>query len=155
MRARLHSGKAVDEVDLDRLRELYAALGPGFPAAALAVFAGDDPSEGGDWCVSYRGRTQRCLRASEFSNDELFILPPRWEVMRVVVRTLRGKLTKRGDVVSVTGYFYCRPRGSWTNERIPFLHLWTMCAGQALSFESFLDNIELRRVGRVGACLVA
>ncbi len=154
MSRRLRNGGAVDEVDLERLRVLYAALGPGFPAAALAVFTGE-ATAGDDWCVSYRGRTQRCLPAGELSNDELFVLPPRWEVMRVVVHALKGKPTKRGDVVSVSGYFYCRPRGSWTNERIPFLHLWTMCAGQALRFDSFLDEIELRRRGCGAGCLAA
>ena len=55
-------------------------------------------------------------------------------------------------MVTVQGHLYCRPRGSWDNERLPFLHTWTMCAGRALRFESFLDDLELRRHGRLEGC---
>ncbi len=145
----------VDEADLERLRVFYAALGPGFPIEALSVFEGEQAAHDEDWCLRLRGRTLRCFGAEELSNDELFVMPPNWEVTRVVVRDLRGSLTKRGEVVSVTGHFYCRPHGSWGNERLPFLHLWTMCAGRALHFESFLDGVELRRKSHLEGCPAA
>ena len=152
MRWQSHSPTSVDDADLKRLRGLYDALGLGFPPEALQVFGGDEAADRGDWCLSRNGRTLRCLGADELSNDELFALPATWELMRVVVRTVGSKRTKRGHVVSFGGHLYCRPRGSWGNERFPFLHIWTMCAGRALHFEDFLDGIELRRSGRLNGC---
>ncbi len=131
---RWRSTKTVDERDLERLRVFYAALGPGFPPEAVSVF-GDDEADL-DWCVMHRGRLRRRLSSAELSNDELFDLLPTWELTRVEIRTMSGKLTKRGVLVSVGGYLHCRPRGSWYKECLPFVHRWTI-----------LDGTELTRAG--------
>jgi hypothetical protein len=126
--------------ELEQLRNAYSALGPGFSRGALTLF-GQDGAEGGDWCIKVNGRRSRCLGAAELDSTDLFALPPGWEVMRAEVRQLAYK---RGRV-TVTGFIYCRPRGSWENIRLPLFHVWTMCLGKALRFQSFLDGIELYR----------
>ncbi len=155
MKWRSGNGGTVDEADLEQIRGLYAALGLGFPPEALRVFGDGDATASDEWCAGYRGSTSRCLKATEFSSRELFTLPPAWDVMRIVVRNVRGERVKRGDVVSVTGHVYCRPRGSWATDRFPFLHVWTMCAGKVLRFESYFDGLELRRMGRIEGCAAA
>jgi hypothetical protein len=146
-----HKSRAADEADLEQLRALYASLGPGFPPQAQRVFAGEEANDE-SWCLGHNGWQLRCLPALELSNNELFSLPPGWELMRVDIFSLTGKLTSRGELLNVSGHLYCRPRGSWETMRLPFLHLWTMCAGRALSFQSFLDGVELRRVGGLAGC---
>jgi hypothetical protein len=150
-----HKSRAADEGDLEQLRVLYASLGPGFPAQAQRVFDGDGAGGDGSWCFAYNGRRLRCLAAPELSNYELFALPPDWELMHVVVSSLTGRLTSRGELLNAIGYLYCRPRGSWESVRLPFMHLWTMCAGRALRYESILDGIELRRAQRLEGCPAA
>ena len=130
----------VSDEALERLRDAYSALGPGFPPQALALFeqeSGESP--GMWWRLGPRGQ-RRLLATSELTSSDLFSLPPTWEVRRV---DLRGLSARRG-LISASGYMYCRPRGSWENLRVPFLHTWTMCRDKALSFQSFLDEIELR-----------
>jgi hypothetical protein len=61
--------------------------------------------------------------------------------MRAEVRSVKAKR----DVVTVTGFIYCRPRGSWEHVRLPLLHVWTICLDKALRFESLLDGVDLRR----------
>jgi hypothetical protein len=138
-----------DAADLERLRRLYAALGPGFASEVLGVFAdGEAPAaQGNAWCLRYNGHLERCLPTLELSNHELFAMPPAWEVMRVTVSRLGGRLTKHGEQFDVAGQLFCRPRGTWETMRLPFMHLWTIRAGRVLRFESLLDGIELRRVG--------
>jgi hypothetical protein len=148
---RSHKRRSVDDAELESLRDVYAGLGLGFPAAALRIFGGEDGGENGgddgEWCLHRRGltRTLRCLRASELSNRELFALPPAWEIMRVVARDVTARGTKHGDLVSVGGDLYCRHAGSWDHLRLPFFHLWTMRAGRALRFENLIDDTELTR----------
>jgi hypothetical protein len=132
----------VADDELEQLRSAYRALGPGFPAEALSLFSEDNVVDGGDWCVKVFGKTSRCLRASELATTDLFALPVTWEVMRAEVR----RLTFKRGVATVTGFMYCRPRGSWENMRIPLLHVWTIRLGKALRFENLLDGIELSRV---------
>ena len=134
---------------------LYAFLGPGFPPQVLRVFASEAEREGESWCLAYNGWQLRCLAALDLSNNELFALPPGWELMRVDIAKLTGKLTSHGEVLNVAGFFYCRPHGAWEDMGFPFLHLWTMCAGRALRFQSFFDGIELQRVGRLEGCQAA
>ena len=131
--------------ELERLRNAYRALGPGFPPEAMSLFSEETQADGGDWCVKVFGKTRRCLRASELATTDLFALPGTWEVMRAEVR----RLTLKRGVATVTGFMYCRPRGSWENMRIPLLHVWTMRLGKALRFENLLDGIELCRIERV------
>jgi hypothetical protein len=154
MFGRTHNRRAVDDADLFRLQDLYGALGLGFPAEAVRVFGGEDGRDGGDWCLYRRGRirTLRCLSPPDLSSHELFSLPSTWEITRVVARDLTGQRTKHGDLVSVGGDVYCRARGSWDTARLPFYHLWTMCAGRALRFENLLDGTELKRRGRREVC---
>ena len=149
---RTHKRKAVDEADLEPLRGLYGALGLGFPAEALGIFSDDGGRESDDWCLYHNGRRRRCLSAPTLSNYELFALPTTWEVQRVVARDLTARQTKRGDLVAVGGELYCRPRGSWENVRLPFFHLWTMCAGKALLFDNLLDGTQLRPRARLERC---
>ncbi len=130
--------------ELEQLRNVYSALGPGFPAEALSLFGEDAGADGQDWCVKVFGRTSRYLRASEIASTDLFALPGTWEVMRAEVR----RLTYKRGVATVTGLMYCRPRGSWENVRVPLLHVWTMRLGKALRFENLLDGIELSRAER-------
>jgi hypothetical protein len=134
----------VADEELEQLRNAYRALGPGFPAEALSLFGEGVGADGGDWCVKVFGRTSRCLRASELASTDLFALPGTWEVMRAEVR----RLTYKRGVATVTGFMYCRPRGSWENMRVPLLHVWTMRLGKALRFENLLDGIELCRAER-------
>jgi hypothetical protein len=132
----------VADEELEQLRNAYRALGPGFPAEAQSLFSEDAEADGGDWCVKVFGKTSRCLRASELATTDLFALPGTWEVTRAEVR----RLTYKRGIATVTGFMYCRPRGSWENMRIPLLHVWTMRLGKALRFENLLDGIELSRV---------
>ncbi len=132
----------LSDEELEQIREAYRALGPGFPAEAQRLFDPDAGDDGGVWCVKVLGRRSRCLNAGELASTDLFALPASWEVMRAEVRRLACKRS----VVTVTGFMYCRPRGSWENVRVPLLHVWTMRLGKALRFENLLDGIELSRV---------
>ena len=61
---------------------------------------------------------------------------------------VRGLATKR-DVVTVTGFMYCRPRGSWEHMRVPLLSTCGRCVqGKALRFENLLDGLELSPAGQ-------
>jgi hypothetical protein len=143
---------AAHDVDLEALRGLYAALGPGFAFEARQVFEGEDRSDGEEWCAGLNGFRVGCLAVSDLSGERLFMLPEKWELTRVAVQQLKGRLTKRGDVVKVRGYLYCRLRGDWDVEQFPFLHMWTMCAGKAIRLESFFDGLELRRSAPLARC---
>ena len=145
MRIRRHT-RPVDAAVRERLVELYAALGPGYPGEVARVFAGEDATVDAAWCAGYAARTELCLKADELSSGVLFALPPTWEVMRTVILNLRGGFSRQGELVSVTGHLYCRPRGSWRIDRLPFLHVWTIRAGTAIRFESYFDGIALRRM---------
>ena len=68
--------------------------------------------------------------------------------MRAEVR----RLTYKRGVATVSGFIYCRPRGSWENIRVPLLHVWTMCLGKALRFENLLDGLELGRADGLTRC---
>ena len=136
---------ADDEMDL--LRGAYGALGPGFAPEALKLFD-QDGAEGGDWCIRVNGRRSRCLATSALDSSDLFLLPPTWEVMRAEVR----RLTYKRGIATVSGFMYCRPRGSWENIRVPLLHVWTMCLGKALRFENLLDGLELGRADGLRRC---
>lgn len=141
--------------DVEGLRAFYDALGLGFPLEGRALFGGGDAFAPDSWSVVQRGRRLGYVDASEISNDELFALPAGWEITRVAVHTFESRHTGRGEVVTVGGHLYCRPRGRWGNERFPFLHIWTMCAGRALRFEDFLERVELKRLSRVEGCPAA
>jgi len=149
-----------DETDLEALRALYAALGPGLPIEVARVFAGDGSAASEQWEGRVRRSRGLILTTQRWQHLDdgpitpagLFLLPPAWELTRSELARLSGELTKRGDLLSAEGTFYCRPRGSWDTDPLPFLHLWTMCAGRALRFESFLDGLELRRVGHLEGC---
>ena len=136
--------KQVADEELEELRDAYRALGPGFPPEALRLFDSDVGASGGDWCVRVYGRRSRCLSVRELASTDLFALPSTWEVMRTEVR----QLTSKRDVVTVMGFLYCRPRGTWENIRVPLLHLWTMRLGRVVRFENLLDGIELSRAHR-------
>ena len=126
---------------LERLRSAYRALGPGFPPEAVALFAYGGDDGGGAWYrLAPRGQRRR-LATAEMTSNDLFSMPPNWEVMRVELR----RLNARRGLVTASGFMRCRPRGTWENLRIPFLHTWTMRDGKALTFQNFLDSIELRR----------
>ena len=129
----------VTDEELERLRSAYRALGPGFPAAALGLFEPEAGAGEGEWCVKMFGSTARCLNAGALASTDLFALPPSWEVMRTEVRGL----ARRRSVVTVSGFMYCRPRGTWEKIRVPLLHVWTLSLGKALRFENLLDGIEL------------
>ena len=134
---------------LEQLRGVYRGLGPGFPAEATRLFSEDGVADGGTWAVSVNGHTPRRLNVEDFSSTDLFVLPSSWEVMRAEVRSL----TAKRDIVTVTGFIYCRPRGSWEQMRVPLLHVWTICLGKALRFESLLDGVELRRADGLTRCV--
>jgi hypothetical protein len=125
--------------EVDRLREAYRGLGPGFPDAAARLFEQDAGAEGGEWYVKVFGRLVRRLRVGDMTSSDLFALPSTWEVMRAEVRGLKAG---RG-FVTVSGFMYCRPRGSWEHMRVPLLHVWTMGVGKLQRFENLLDGIEL------------
>ena len=131
----------VGDDDVERLRSVYLALGPGFPAEAFALFEHEGGDGGGVWCRLAPHAKPRFLTATELASTDLFGLLPSWEVMRVEPR----RLTARSGIITVTGSMYCRPRGTWENIRVPVLHAWTMCQGKALRFQNLLDDIELRR----------
>jgi hypothetical protein len=145
---RARDSERATDGNVERLRAMYHALGPGFPAEALRLFDREPGADGGGWCLRHNGHVLRCLSAGELASADLFSLPPSWEVMRVVVHNLMPKR----DIVTVTGSVYCRPRGSWETMRLPLLHVWTMCADRALRFESYLDGIELSRIDELVSC---
>ncbi len=134
----------VDEAELDQLRDVYASLGMGFPAQALRLFGAEEKSGPRGWCLRHLGRTVRCIKSPDLSNTELFALPARWEVIRVVAKGLAGRHNKRGDQITVYGEMYCRPRGTWEKIAIPFQHVWTLRAGRVLLFENLVDATILR-----------
>jgi hypothetical protein len=138
----------VAEELLEQLRGIYRELGPGFPAAATRLFSTEGGADGGDWALSVNGHPARRLNAHDLASTDLFVLPSTWEVMRAEVRSVRAKR----DVVTVTGFIYCRPRGSWEYLRLPLLHVWTICLDKALRFESLLDGLELRRADGLTRC---
>lgn len=149
-----------DETDLEALREFYAALGPGLRPEVERVFAGDGSPGSVQWqgCL-HRGRglvlaplRWRRLTSDGLTPERLFLLPPGWELTRAALAKLDGTLGKKGDLLSAQGTYYCRPRGSWANDPLPFVHLWTMCAGRALRFASYLDGLELRRDQTLAGC---
>jgi hypothetical protein len=116
-------------------------LGPGFAPEVFALFDTGSGVQRREWCLVAFGRRLRCLRASELESDDLFALPPTWEITRVVPRHLTRR---RHGRVAVTGLLFCRPRGSWEMMQLPFLHVWTLSRGRASRFENFLDGIDLR-----------
>jgi hypothetical protein len=138
----------VDEELLEELRDVYRDLGPGFPTAATHLFSTEGVADGGDWALSVNGHPSRLLNTNELASTDLFVLPSTWEVMRAEVRSVKAKR----DVVTVTGFIYCRPRGSWEYLRLPLLHVWTICVNKALRFESLLDGLELRRADGLTRC---
>jgi hypothetical protein len=148
MRARRH--RVPDEAALEALRELYGALGPGGPLAVARVFAGDGSPASERWCSAYH--RDLCRAADELCDRSLFALPPGWQLTRAELRRLAGEHTRRGDRLAAAGVFFCRPRSGGPTERFPFLHVWRMCAGRALRFESQLDGIALRRAGSLAGC---
>jgi len=154
MSERAEAGIAPGGDGLEGLRSFYDALGLGFPLEGRVLF-GDDEGERNAWRVVQRGHRLGYVAASDVSNDELFALPAGWEITRVAVHTFESRHTSGGDTVTVGGHLYCRPRGRWGNERFPFLHIWTMCAGRALRFEDFLERVELKRMSSVRGCPAA
>ena len=118
---------------------LTGSWAPGFPVAAARLFEQDTDAQGGEWYVKVFGRLVRSLRVDDMTSSDLFALPPTWEVMRAEVRALKAG---RG-FVTVTGFMYCRPRGSWEHLRVPLLHVWTIGVGRLQRFENLLDGIEL------------
>ena len=135
--------------ELERvLRNTYGALGPGFPREASRLFD-QGGAEGAEWCVKVYGRRLRCLSASELQSTDLFALPPAWEVMRAEVL----RLTCKRGFAAVTGFMYCRPKGSWESMRLPLMHVWTMCLDKAMRFENLLDDFELCRADGRTSCL--
>ena len=138
-RRRREAAATVNDEEIEGLRELYRGLGPGFPQVGSRLF-GDEAGAGGSvWHVKVFGKLARRLRARDLMSTDLFALPGSWEVMRAEVRGLRAGR----DTVTVSGFMYCRPRGSWENLRLPLLHIWTLHLGRALRFENILDGIEL------------
>ncbi len=136
---RRQDGVAVNDEEIEGLRELYRGLGPGFPPAGSRLFDDEAGTGGSEWHVKVFGRVARCLRAGDLTSTDLFALPGSWEVMRAEIRGLRAGR----DTVTVSGFLYCRPRGSWEHLRLPLLHVWTLRLGRALRFENLLDGIEL------------
>jgi hypothetical protein len=139
MFGRRRSEAAVNDEELEGLRDLYRGLGLGFPAAASRLFDDEAGTGGSEWHVKVFGRLARRLRARDLTSTDLFALPDTWEVMRAEIRGLRAGR----DTVTVSGFLYCRPRGSWEHLRLPLLHIWTLRLGRALRFENVLDGIEL------------
>jgi hypothetical protein len=134
---------AADAASIEGIRGVYGALGLGFPSAVRSIFGGDDTDGPASWCLRHLGRTVRCLRAPDLSNNELFTLPTRWEVIRVVARSVTGRHKQGVDKINVIGTMYCRPSGTWENISLPFQHTWTMRAGKALLFENLIDATVL------------
>jgi hypothetical protein len=152
---RKRASQDADETNLDALRDLYGALGPGFPLAVKRVFEGDTRLRTDEWQLRVQGLKRGSVVADDLSSGGLFSLPPRWELTRVAAERLQGRFTKDGDVIKARGHIYCRPTGGWESERFPFIHMWTMCAGKALRFESFFDGLELRRRNTPRECYLA
>jgi hypothetical protein len=152
--------KEPDEADLEALREFYAALGPGLPPAVERVFSGDGWPQSARWQAGLRrGRGRalaplswRRLASDDLTPERLFLLPPGWELTRAALARLGGLLSRKGDLLSAQGTYYCRPCGSWNTEALPFVHFWTMCGGRALRFANYLDGLELRREATLAGC---
>jgi hypothetical protein len=150
----------VDEADLEALRDFYATLGPGLPLEFARVFAGDGSPAGEHWYARLqrgRGLVMTLSRKSRLSSDaitphDLFLLPPTWELTRAVLSDLTGESSGRGNLFSARGNYFCRPRGSWETDSLPFVHLWTMCGGRALRFDSFLDGLHPQRAATLAGC---
>jgi hypothetical protein len=153
--------KDPDGFDLRALQNLYSALGPALSAQVQRIFAGDGSPTSEQWYVRLHcGRatmsplpTQPRLASDDITPERLFLLPPNWELARIVLTALDGEGTSRGDLFSAEGDYYCRLRSGSDVDSLPFLHLWTMCNGRALRFESFLGRFALRRAGTLDGCL--
>ena len=130
----------VDEGAVERVRAAYEALGPGFPRQVAELFEQEGDDDGMWRRLAPRGQ-RRLIEAGELASEDLFSLPSGWEVMRVELR----QLSARRDLISAGGFLFCRPRGTWENIRVPFLHNWALCRDKVLTFQSVLDEIELRR----------
>ncbi|HMK92376.1 MAG TPA: hypothetical protein VK576_05200 [Thermoleophilia bacterium] len=137
--SRKDRGDDVGDDDVERLRHAYLALGPGLPAAARELFRRDGGSEGPWWRRAPRGKP-RLIESTELGSADLFVLPPTWEIMRVVPRQIQ---TRHGTV-TVTGFMQCRPKGSWEKIQVPFMHVWTLCRGRVQRFQNLLEGVELR-----------
>jgi hypothetical protein len=133
----------VDEKTLTVLRDGYRSLGFGAPRAVLRLFDQDEPGCEARWIVREVTSTAR-YQARDVVADDLFgSIPPHWQVVRVVPR----RFQERDNRVVVLGHIHCRPRGSWDVMSIPFAHIWTVVRGKVVSVLSYLDGIEIERVG--------
>ncbi len=146
---------------MQALRGLYSARGPALSAEVRRIFAGDGSPSSEQWYIRLpcgRGMmaplpTQPRLASDDITPQRLFMLPPGWELVRTVLTALDGEGTGRGDLFSAEGDYFCRRSHSGADaDSLPFLHLWTMCGGRALRFESFLGHLALRRAGTLAGC---
>jgi ketosteroid isomerase-like protein len=129
------------ETASDRLQGAYHSFGLGLPLAALALFDQLPGRKKATWSVQEVISTRQ-MPSRAFATDDLFGLPAAWEVTRVEAERIR----QAGASVTVTGRFFCRPKGSWETRVLPFAHTWTLRGGKAVRVVSFLNGIDLRRV---------
>ena len=91
-----HRQTAVADEQLDRLREVYRGLGPGFPAQAQSALRPGRRQRRQRLvrCGSTAGWS-RCLSAASLASTDLFLLPSTWEIMRAEVRRLASQARRR------------------------------------------------------------
>ena len=132
------------ERGLSLLREAYHAMGFGQAPPVRRLFEGDEPGRR-RWRLVDVIDGGRGYPAREHVEHDLLCgsVPPQWEVAGVDV----DRLQHRGERVVVTGAYRCRLRGGWDVVRVPFAHIWTLRDGEPQRVLSYLDGIELRRVG--------
>jgi hypothetical protein len=121
----------------------YRALGLGADDDVLAMFdqLGDEPV---DWVVYELTGLGRPHPAGDVVALELFGgLPPQFELIGVEPRTWAGN--RRQTMLTVTGHFRVRLRGTWEVMALPFTHIWKLANGRVDAVVSLLDGVELRR----------
>lgn len=127
---------------LELIKRGYAALGLGVDRDVLAMFDQLD-GEPARWTVRrLDGPFERPSR--EVAALELFPgLPPQYEI--IAVEAENWKLDRRHEVLTVSGHYRTRPRGTWDVFSLPFVHVWSIGGGRVQRVLNALDGVELRR----------
>lgn len=128
---------------LELIKRGYAAMGFGAERDVLAMF--DEPEcAPSTWMVRNYTESPRERPSQEVPALELFTgLPRQYEIIGVDAE--RWKLDKRREVLTVSGHYRTRPRGTWDVFSLPFVHVWSIGGGHVQRVLSCLDGVELWR----------
>jgi hypothetical protein len=128
---------------IELIKRGYAALGLGAPQDVLAMF--DQLEDSRPWTVRNYAESPRQRPSREVAALELFSgLPHQYEIIGVDPES--WKLDKRREVLTVSGHYRTRPRGTWDVFTLPFVHVWSIGGGHVQRVLSALDGVELWRL---------